>query len=73
MFVHIDKELSSAEKAYLKEKGITASFSALNKRNLSHVFTAPLSPDAIADLSNKPWINYLRLSRKLRLLGGEET
>ena len=32
------------------------------------VFTATLSPRAISELSEQPWLRYLRLSRRLRLL-----
>lgn len=31
-------------------------------------FTATLSPQAVAELSEQPWVRSLRLSQKLRLL-----
>jgi hypothetical protein len=32
------------------------------------VFTATLSPSAVAELSDQPWLRYMKLSRRLRLL-----
>lgn len=32
------------------------------------VFTATLSPNAISQLSEQPWVQYLKLSQKLRLV-----
>ncbi|KAF3891320.1 hypothetical protein AB0756_01685 [Tolypothrix campylonemoides VB511288_2] len=32
------------------------------------VFTADLSPNAISDLSEQPWVQYIKLSQNLNLL-----
>jgi hypothetical protein len=35
------------------------------------VFSSTLSPAAIKELSRQPWVRYLRLSRKLRLVSDQ--
>lgn len=32
------------------------------------IFTATLSPNAISQLSEQPWVQYIKLSQKMRLL-----
>ena len=34
----------------------------------ANVLTATLSPRQVSDLSDQPWVRYLRLSGRLRLL-----
>jgi hypothetical protein len=62
VFIHTTHTPGQAEAAFLERLGV---------RGISgtrHVFTATLSPSAIAELSEQPWLRYLRLSRQMRLL-----
>jgi len=66
VFIHTAHAPSTAEAAILKRLGVRGDTGA------RQVFTATLSPHAIAELSDQPWVRYLQLSRKLRLLNDEQ-
>jgi len=62
VFIHTDHALGSGEVEFLEGLGVTG---ATERRR---VFTATLSPSAVAELSDQPWLRYMKLSRRLRLL-----
>jgi hypothetical protein len=62
VFIHTAQTPGQAEAAFLEGLGVSG---ISGERQ---VFTATLSPHAIAQLSEQPWLRYLRLSRRLRLL-----
>ena len=62
VFIHTDHALGSSEVEFLEGLGVTG---AIERRR---VFTATLSPRAVAELSDQPWLRYMKLSRRLRLL-----
>lgn len=62
VFIHTEPILDSAAIALLESlhvSDITAE---------RDVFTATLSPNAISRLSEQPWVQYLKLSEKLRFV-----
>lgn len=65
VFIHIAKSPSSTEIAFLKELGVD---SVPRGRK---VFTATLTPDGVARLSEQSWVKYLTLSKQLRMLNEE--
>ncbi|MBW4505743.1 MAG: hypothetical protein KME64_04435 [Scytonematopsis contorta HA4267-MV1] len=60
VFIHT-KAIPNAEAiAVLQSMGVS------NISSDSDVFTATLSPNAISQLSEQPWVQYIKLSQKLR-------
>lgn len=62
VFIHTMHTPGRPEAAFLEGLGVRGI------GGTRQVFTATLSPRAIAELSEQPWLRYLRLSRRLRLL-----
>jgi len=62
VFIHTEHAPGTAEAAFLERLGVSGSTSA------QQVLTATLSARAVAELSDQPWVRYLKLSRKLCLL-----
>jgi hypothetical protein len=62
VFVHTAGPPGKVAKAFLKKLGVRGIADG------QQVFTADLSPRAVAELSEQEWVRHLRLSRKLRLL-----
>jgi hypothetical protein len=62
VFIQTEKPPGPEEEAHLKRLGVSEE---IKGRDL---FTASLSPGAIAELSSQPWVRYLKLSRRLRPL-----
>jgi hypothetical protein len=62
VFIHTAYAPGTDEAAFLTRLGVNG----VTRRR--QVFTATLSARAIAELSDQPWVRYLKLSRKLRLL-----
>lgn len=60
VFIHT-KPVSNAESAVLENLGISGVTSGKD------VFTATLSPNAISQLSEQPWVDHVKLSQKLHL------
>lgn len=60
VFIHT-KPVSNAETAVLENLGISGVTSGKD------VFTATLSANAIAHLSEQPWVEHVKLSQKLHL------
>ena len=64
VFIHTAHAPGHAEVTYLEDLGVRG----VTQRR--QVFTATLSPRAVEELSDQPWLRYMRLSRRLRLVGG---
>lgn len=62
VFIHTEHVLSATEVAFLEKLGVKIG------PGERQVFTATLSANAVAELSDQPWVKYLKLSRKLRPL-----
>ena len=60
VFIHTSRPPDAVEATFLKKLGITATSGR-------QVFTATLSTRSVAELSDQPWVSYLKFSRKLRL------
>lgn len=66
VFVETDRPLGPQEAAFLSRLGVTGDLLGQD------LFTATLSWRAVDELSNQPWVRYLKLSRKLRPLDEEQ-
>ncbi len=62
VFIHTEPVSDSAETAVLENLGVNGVTSGKD------VFTATLSPNAISQLSEQPWVQSVKLSQKLHLL-----
>ncbi len=62
VFIHTKEVPDAAAIALLENLGVND----LNSEN--NVFTATLSANAISQLSEEPWVQYIKLSQKLRFL-----
>ncbi|MGB7290931.1 MAG: hypothetical protein WBD99_01995 [Thermodesulfobacteriota bacterium] len=62
LFIHTTHVLSSTETEFLERLGIKVMTSG------QQIFTATISARAVAELSDQPWVRYLKLSSKLRPL-----
>ena len=65
VFIHTESLLDSAAIALLQDLGVCGITDGKN------VFTATLSSNAISQLSEQPWVEYLKLSQELRLVSGD--
>ncbi len=61
VFIHTQSPLEPDAIAVLENTGISNIIAS------QEVFTATLSAHTIAQLSEQPWVKYLKLSHKLRL------
>jgi hypothetical protein len=62
VFIHTEPILDSAAIAILESLGVSRVTSGKD------IFTATLSPNAILQLSEQPWVKYLKRSQLLRLV-----
>ena len=62
VFIYITQAPSSTEIAFLKELGVDG------VPRGRKVFTATLTPNGVARLSEQAWVKYLGLSKQLRML-----
>ncbi|MEH2090733.1 hypothetical protein [Nostoc sp.] len=62
VFIHTESVLDSAATAVLESLGVSGVSSGKD------IFTATLSPNAISQLSEEPWVKYLKRSQQLRLV-----
>ncbi|MFS0517121.1 hypothetical protein ACEYW6_20725 [Nostoc sp. UIC 10607] len=62
VFIHTEPILDSAATAVLKSLGVN------DVNSGKDIFTATLSPNAISQLSEQPWVKYLKRSQQLRLV-----
>ncbi len=62
VFIHTEPILDSAAIAILESLGVSGVSSGKD------IFTATLSPNAISQLSEQPWVKYLKRSQQLRLV-----
>ena len=61
VFVHTAAIPTGGQRSSLEDLGVAIAPGAT-------IFTARLSPQAIEELSQQPWVEALRLSQRLRLL-----
>jgi hypothetical protein len=62
VFIHTEPILDSAATAVLERLGVNGVTSGKD------IFTATLSPNAIAQLSEQSWVKYLKRSQQLGLV-----
>ncbi|MBC1220090.1 hypothetical protein GNF10_33855 [Nostoc sp. UCD121] len=62
VFIHTEPILDSAATAVLENLGISGVISGRD------IFTATLSLNTISQLSEEPWVKYLKRSQQLRLV-----
>jgi hypothetical protein len=67
VFIHTEPVLDSAATAVLESLGVSGVTSGKD------IFTATLSPNAISQLSEQPWVKYLKRSQQLRLLNSRKS
>ena len=60
VFIQTERSLNPEQRMYLAELGIP--IGGINRR----LFTGTLSSSKISELSDKPWVIRIRLSKKLR-------
>jgi hypothetical protein len=60
IFIHTQPAPDAAAAAFLESLGVSGVTSGRN------MFTATLSANAVSQLSDQPWVQYLKLSQKLR-------
>ncbi|MBD2016364.1 hypothetical protein H6F96_20610 [Microcoleus sp. FACHB-53] len=61
VFIHTEPVPDAKATAFLESLGV-------NVTKGRDVLTATLSANAVSQLSEQPWVHYIRLSQKLRLL-----
>jgi hypothetical protein len=66
VFVHTTRAPADEEAFLLERIGVTGSAGA------RRIFTATVSASDVAELSQQPWVQYMRLSRELDLKPGDE-
>jgi hypothetical protein len=62
VFIHTEKDLDSTASSFLENLGVS------NTTSGTGVFTATLSPNAISQLSEQPWVKQIKSSQNMRLL-----
>lgn len=62
VFIHTDPVPDHQAIAFLEKLGVS------NAKSGGDVFTATLSANGVAQLSQQSWVQYLKLSQKLRLV-----
>ncbi|MBW4676829.1 MAG: hypothetical protein KME52_23300 [Desmonostoc geniculatum HA4340-LM1] len=67
VFIHTEPILDSAAIAVLQSLGVSGITSGQD------IFTATLSPNAISQLSEQPWVKHLKQSQQLRLVNQKRT
>ena len=65
VFIHTELPIDSKAIALLESFGVS---DITAKKN---VFTATLSSNAVSQLSEQPWVKFLKLSQQLRLVSGD--
>ena len=65
VFIHTESAIDSTATTVLEGYGI----SGITEQK--DVFTATLSLNAVSQLSEQPWVKFLRLSQKLRFASGD--
>ncbi|MEA5505656.1 hypothetical protein VB735_21595 [Halotia wernerae UHCC 0503] len=65
VFIHTESGLEPIATTVLESLGINDVSSGKD------MFTAKLSPTAISQLSEQPWVKYLKLSQNLRLVNNK--
>jgi hypothetical protein len=65
VFIHTAQAADTMATSFLREIGVR------NATAGKKIFTATLSPRAVAELSKQPWVRYVKLSQKLRMVNGK--
>jgi hypothetical protein len=63
VFIHAKRPLGTVEAEFLNRRGIDGGEAD------AQILTATVSPKVLDELSEQPWVKFLRLSRVLRPLG----
>ncbi|MBI3271583.1 MAG: hypothetical protein HYZ53_21510 [Planctomycetes bacterium] len=63
VFVHASGSPPADDLRFLEELGVAAQAAT------KPIFTATLSANGLGQLTDRPWVRYVRLSSKLRLVG----
>ncbi|MDZ7292731.1 MAG: hypothetical protein ONB44_05485 [candidate division KSB1 bacterium] len=62
VFIHTTQAVDVTATDFLQEIGVKGILKG------KKIFTAKLSPRAVAELSQQPWVRYVKLSQKLRMV-----
>jgi hypothetical protein len=63
VFIHADRALSEEQRALMERLGVSGGQAG------SRVVTATLSARAVEELTEQSWVQYMRLSQRMRPLG----
>jgi len=64
VFIHLAPAADSSAVTFLEEIGVKISAR-------QQIVTAKISPREVKELSKKPWVRYVKLSRPLRMMNGK--
>jgi hypothetical protein len=62
VFIHTAQTVDPTATTFLREIGVKGATAG------KKIFTATLSPRAVEELSKQPWVRYVKLSQKLRMV-----
>ncbi len=62
VFIHTAQKVDLTATTFLREIGVRGATEG------KKIFTATLSPRAVEELSKQPWVRYVKLSQKLRMV-----
>ncbi len=62
VFIHTARAVDNTATSFLREIGVKGVMEG------KKIFTATLSPRAVEELSKQPWVQYVKLSQKLRMV-----
>jgi hypothetical protein len=65
VFIHIAPTSDSSATTFLEEIGVKVASTR------QQIFTAKISPREVKELSEQPWVRYVKLSQPLRMLNGK--
>jgi hypothetical protein len=66
VFIHMAQAPDPSAATFLKELGVK-----ISSNRQQQIVTARVSPRAVAELSQKSWVRYVKLSQPLRLLNSK--
>jgi hypothetical protein len=65
VFIHTAQTVDPTATTFLREIGVKGAMAG------KKIFTATLSPHAVEELSKQPWVRYVKLSNRLRMVNGK--
>jgi len=65
VFIHMKEAPNASAATFLETLGVKVNSTR------QHIFTATISPREVKELSKQPWVRYVKLSQKLRMLNGK--